>query len=370
MIVEIFVSFLIFFAVWSLGIYGYRNYTTPVGLESTNVWSVHGVFETYSDSVAQKSWDVIGEQLKNYPEIESFAFGSPNFPYHNSSMSTDFDYKSKNVRSEVVNVEPDYPKVMGLNVIKGAWFTKQDTINPTYKLSIITQHLAEELFGKEEPIGKLLNEKESHPQKIIGVVANYKQSNDFEPPGNTMFFPLEDRKHCDLLLKVKPDVGAEFQTKLSKQLAHLGNNWNVEITRMQKKREEKDRAFWVSGLIVLIVCGFLILNVAFGLFGVLFQTIYRRRGEIGIRRAMGATQTQIMFQFVGEIVLIATLGAVVGLFFAIQFPLLHIFDVEAGVYVKAILLSLVSVYGLVILCAVFPSRQAAGVYPAGALHDE
>jgi putative ABC transport system permease protein len=77
-----------------------------------------------------------------------------------------------------------------------------------------------------------------------------------------------------------------------------------------------------------------------------------------------------MQQIIGETAMIATFGLILGLFFAVQFPLLNLFDVSGGVYGLAMLLSVVAVYALVIGCSYFPSRQAAWIYPAEALRED
>ena len=139
---------------------------------------------------------------------------------------------------------------------------------------------------------------------------------------------------------------------------------------MDEMKKEKNTIVTIPLTIAFIVCGFLIINVAFGLFGVLFQNINRRRGEIGIRRAMGATGRDIQGQFVGEMVVLATFSIALGLFFAVQFPLMNVFDVATNIYMWGMLLAVAAVYAIVVLCAWFPSRQAAAIHPAMALHDE
>jgi putative ABC transport system permease protein len=54
----------------------------------------------------------------------------------------------------------------------------------------------------------------------------------------------------------------------------------------------------------------------------------------------------------------------------VQFPLLNVFDLPAGVYVTAIFLSIAFIYLLVLFCSLYPGRQAAAVYPAIALHED
>src|SRR5690349_1265486 len=126
----------------------------------------------------------------------------------------------------------------------------------------------------------------------------------------------------------------------------------------------QDKLVLIPILILFVVCGFLVFNVGLGLFGVLFQNISRRKGEIGLRRAVGATRGQILAYFIGETLVIASFAVVLGVFFAIQAPLLNLFDVEAGVYFAGILLAIASVFAITVLCAFYPSRQAAAIYPA------
>lgn len=126
----------------------------------------------------------------------------------------------------------------------------------------------------------------------------------------------------------------------------------------------------VPMIIGLIVAGFLIINVSLGLFGVLWYNINKRRGEIGLRRAVGATGNAVSKQLVSEALVLATFSLIIGLFFAIQFPILNVFNLQSGVYVQAIVLAVLFIYILVLLCAFYPGRQAAAIYPAVALHEE
>jgi putative ABC transport system permease protein len=124
-------------------------------------------------------------------------------------------------------------------------------------------------------------------------------------------------------------------------------------------------------MIVLSIVGcFLVINVALGLFGVLWYNINKRRGEIGLRRAVGATGSSVSNQLIMESMILATFSLIIGSFFAIQFPLLNVFDLSAGIYLVAILFSIIFIYLLVFLCSLYPGRQAAAIYPAVALHEE
>jgi putative ABC transport system permease protein len=73
---------------------------------------------------------------------------------------------------------------------------------------------------------------------------------------------------------------------------------------------------------------------------------------------------------VSEALLLSTIALVVGCFFAVQFPLLNVFDMPPGVYLTAIGLSVLFIYVLVMICSFYPGKQAAAIYPAVALHED
>jgi putative ABC transport system permease protein len=85
---------------------------------------------------------------------------------------------------------------------------------------------------------------------------------------------------------------------------------------------------------------------------------------------MGATEGKVTIQFLGEIWVIATFSLIIGLLFAIQFPLMHVFDLDSEIYITAIFASIVVIYIIVTLCAWFPSHQASRIHPALALYEE
>lgn len=372
MMTEIFFSFLILFAVCSLGVYNFQNYMTPAGLETNNVWVAFINFNTSNDTTKAQYKELVSQQLKQYPEVESFSYTSSNAPFTFSTMSNSFAYNKKTVSSDVITVEPDFPKAMSMTVAQGRWFTKADMAG-NFVPVVITKHLAKDLLGTEDAVGKIFGGGEeaekSKKMKVVGVVDYYKHKSDFQELDNSLFRPSE-KWDDTMVLKVKPGSGAEVEAKIVRELARLGKDWTIEIQQMGGMKSNRNNLVLVPVLILLIICGFLVFNVALGMFGVLFQTINRRKQEIGVRRAMGATKGAILWHFIGETAVIATFGLILGLFFAVQFPLLNVFDVEASVYLVGMLLAVILIYVLVGICAFYPSRQASVLQPAVVLHEE
>ncbi|HLX91849.1 MAG TPA: FtsX-like permease family protein, partial [Puia sp.] len=90
----------------------------------------------------------------------------------------------------------------------------------------------------------------------------------------------------------------------------------------------------------------------------------------GLRRAVGASGRSVSSQLVSEAMIIATFSLILGMLLAIQFPLLHVFALASDFYLIAMGFAILFIYLLVLICSLYPGRQAAAIYPAVALHEE
>lgn len=375
LMLEILVSFLVIFAVFTMVVYYYKNYRKPINFKYENVWAIQ--FQTEerpgnNDSLIMFH-DALRNQLKAMPEIEAVSFTGHNVPFAMSSMQNNVEYEGVSAGS--VNdymAEEDYARVLGLSMASGRWFSRADA-GQKYRPVVINETLKEKLFGNKEAVGELLDKKSENPLKVIGVVNDIKDKGDYQPTGSGIYRKADTSAHHwmrMLLVKVNPKANTAFEGRLYKSLSGYLKNATIEIEHLSEKRTSRNNMTLIPMIIMMIVAGFLVINVALGLFGVLWYNINRRRSEIGLRRAIGATGQSISRQLVSEALVLSTIALIVGCFFAIQFPLLHVFDMATGVYLTAIGLSVLFIYVLVMICSFYPGKQAAAIYPAVALHED
>jgi putative ABC transport system permease protein len=369
---EILVSFLVIFAISSMLVFYYLNYIKPSGFEYKQVWSIAytNPLKTKDKDTLATFYDQVKSTLASVPQIKDVSFSSYNYPYSNSNSTTGFSYNGKQYdRVNFYQVDEDYDKTLSAKVVEGRWFKKEDRIMKN-NFTVINASLKEAVFGSRSAIGKLIGDDKA---KIVGVIEDIKTSGDFWPAGHGGYKMLDSGSFewiGTILIKVSDKADAAFESRLSKLLARTIPNSNIEIKHLTEMRDSKNADTIIPVIICGIVAGFLIINVALGLFGVLWYNISQRRGEIGLRRAIGASGSSVATQLVTESLLLATLSLIVGSFFAVQFPLLNVFDLPSGVYFIALLLSILFIYILVILCSLYPGRQAAAIHPAIALHEE
>jgi putative ABC transport system permease protein len=174
------------------------------------------------------------------------------------------------------------------------------------------------------------------------------------------------------LIKVRPGTTAAFEEKLMAKLRTIAKGWTFEIKTLGEMRESLLKQMIPFPIMLGAIGAFLMLMVGLGLIGVLWQNVIQRTKEIGLRRATGATTQRIYMQIFGELFVITSVGVAIGIAVVIQFPLLKVigFAVSGKAYMYGLEISFVLIYGLVILCGLYPSYLATRIHPAEALHYE
>jgi len=367
LIVEILVAFLVLFGVMSLLSYNFQNYSKPLGFAYENVWALNISINQDTSAVKEK-YDRIYQRVLDYPEVAQASKSYGNTPFANNQSNRMVVYNKVNIIGDNYGTDENYAKTLGIEVVEGRWYNPGD-LGAKYIPVVINRMAKEKLFGNENPLGKVIKLEGDESWKIVGIVENFKQRGEYQ--ANTpAFFYLNRDASGTILIKVKPGTDANFEAKLMREIGAMQSEWSMEISYLSNLRKSMNEQTAIPSLIFSIVCGFFLLNVALGLFGVLILNIAKRKDEIGLRRALGASGQAITIHFVGEMWVLATLGVVIGVILAIQFPILNVFDLDSSVYIIGILLSVATIYFLVTLCALYPSVQAARIQPATALHEE
>src|ERR1700743_3281162 len=373
---EMLVSFLVIFAVFTLLVFYYSNYKKPMGLGYKNVWIINynNSYKTSNTDSLNLYYETLKQTIKSLPQVQEVSSTADNTPFTQNMNTTGIMFNNK--RLDGVNwytVDDNYKDVLNMQLLEGRWFNKADAIAKNIPI-VINSDLREKLFGKNNAVGKLIGDNDNKTKmRVIGVVQSLKVKGDYAPSSIGIYNRTDTgsfRWLGKFLVKVSPDADAAFEGRLYKTLANYMKNSDVEIEHLTDKRKSINYFTLVPIIVMLIVACFLVINVALGLFGVLWYNINKRRGEIGLRRAIGATGNAVSSQLIKESLILATLSLILGTFFAVQFPLLNVFDLAAGIYITALIMAIVFIYLLVFVCSLYPGKQAAGIYPAVALHEE
>lgn len=370
---EIFASFLVLFGVLSLIIYNANKFGQPLGFNYENVWCLAYMSQELSDSTLSDALNRSRQAAVQHGEVVAASRNTFNTPYTTGFMGGSVSHGDRSILTEYIVTDEHLPDVLDMEIREGRWLEAAD-VATAERVVVLNRQAREELFGEEPALGKtiLFGGDETQPWKVIGVTGNFKTGGEYQLE-EPVIFPnrtASDISADALLIRVKPGTDATFEAALLKELNGIAKGASIELSYLSDQRRQAHNAVKVPMLIAAVVCGFLLLNVGLGLFGVLWFSIRKRRAEIGLRRALGATKGSILGQFLGEAVIIAGFGALLGLFFVVQFPLMGVFGLDSMIYFKAVAVSLVVLFTLVAICALYPSREATTVRPAVVLHEE
>ena len=390
MMSEIFVSFLVLFAVVALAVYTLDNWGRPLGYSIDRVWHVAVDMQQTTDDTFDNQQVVNVRRLmsavREFPEVELVA-GTQLAPYQFGSSSSEYEWRGRRIEFGVAEVTDEFKDLLGLTVIEGRWFGPEDD-GQAYEAVVINRPMRDDLFGAGEAIGQNLSAErrpDGSPEavrRVVGVVEAYREDGEFDGTRNYAIFrksldavaaaaTRSDRPPRNLLIKVRPGTTSAFEEPLLRRLQAEVPAWSYEVTTLAAMRASNIRFALAPLAAVGLVAAFLMLMVALGLLGVLWQNVTQRTREIGLRRAKGAARVNVQRQILGEIAVMTTLALIAGVLVAIQFPLLDvIYFVEPHVYAIGLAISVSAVYLLTLTCAWYPSRMATRVEPAEALRYE
>ncbi len=273
-------------------------------------------------------------------------------------------------------------QTMGLNLVAGRDFTVDEYLNlsdaekatsPVIPAVILNRALAERLFPKVEAVGQLVYVFGSSPSRVVGVVERLLSPQ----PGGTadsqlhsMMFPVRPhfRGGSYLLRAESSQRGAVLNAAVAEMMKIDGQRIVREKARFSDLRvkyyQQDVNMAWLLGC----VCLALLAVTAFGIVGLASFWVQQRTRMIGTRRAMGASQGQILRYFQTENFLLTTVGIVLGMAAAYgislllmrsyELPRLPLWYLPAGAVVLWLL-------GQIAVWA--PARRAASMPPVAAL---
>lgn len=377
--VEITISFIVLFTVVAFATLYAHNYGRPLGFDPHQVWKVTidtklSTDDYWTPEMAEQIRQ-LNLAVRDMPEIESSA-GALVAPYDFGGSYTQTKIDGREIPYQQDEVTDDFDDVLGLEIVRGRWFSREDD-GALPAPMVINAYLANELFGSEDPVGRIVGAGDDDPgSRVIGVVSEFRKDGEFSSPSSFAFnrANLNDPKSRpprQMLIKVQPGTGAAFEEKLVGRLQQVARGWSFEVEPVADARDRTLRA-WLAPLATGgLVAVFLLLMVGLGLTGVLWQNVTRRTREIGIRRVQGATVWDIHSQILGELLVVTTLALLVGAVIVLQIPLIDPFGiVNLSDFATAILVSAGLIYLLTFLCGLYPSVLATRVQPVEALrHD-
>jgi putative ABC transport system permease protein len=278
-------------------------------------------------------------------------------------------------------VFPEYRWVRNLVIVTGRFFDEQDA-QVRNKVGVITVKLAEDLYGSPDAaIGQVLKFS-GLPFTVIGtfkesvetfgqtevqsntMVISYSVSRLFTntPTVKLIYFSVADQS---LVPQATDEIKRVLQSRHRPESVYSVQNLSQLLVVAERTANALTMVLLAVSLVVLLVSGIGIMNI-------MLATVSARIREIGIRKAIGATNREIQFQFLSEAILISLFGGIVGIIvgLALPFSVRFVSDYRLPISGWSAIVALVVSSAVGILFGTVPASRAAQLDPVESLRYE
>jgi len=294
-------------------------------------------------------------------------------------------YRNRNTDVNVIGTTPTFLSVRDFETAQGRFLTQVD-IKRSNQVTVLGADLADRLFGSTQPIGQQMRIKNATYQ-VVGVL-EAKGSGFGTDYDDAAFVPITTMANrivgrtspygipLTYLVASAKDTSsveaAEFQLRNLLRLRHKLSGEDDFTIRSQK--DALEIVGRVTGALTIMLGAIASISLfvgGIGIMNIMLVSVTERTQEIGLRKAIGATQQDILVQFTIEAVILAVAGGLLGTAFGVGGVLLvgALSPLEAGISPVAIALAVGVSGGIGLFFGVIPARQAAQLDPIVALRS-
>ncbi|HWR98097.1 MAG TPA: ABC transporter permease [Candidatus Methanoperedens sp.] len=291
-------------------------------------------------------------------------------------------YANKNTRTTVFGTAPTYFRIRDVQIERGRLFTEGE-VDRMARVGVIGPTAAKNLFGESDPVGEVIKVKGIN-FTIVGLAKT--KGEGWGSPDDRIIVPYTTA--MQILLGVTYLREIDVQTADEKVLAGVqekvaalirerhrireGADDDFQITNMDEIRKNASEVTDIFKYLLGGIAAISLLVGGIGIMNIMLVTVTERTREIGIRKAIGAQERHILFQFIIEAVIISGLGGLLGLGVGLLAAWLvpQFGPLKTNVEPASALLAIGVAAGVGIFFGFYPAWRAARLDPIEALRHE
>ncbi|MBD2040759.1 ABC transporter permease [Microcoleus sp. FACHB-672] len=294
-------------------------------------------------------------------------------------------YRNKNISATIMGTTPEYLSVRSFDIAKGRFLMNLD-LQRQEDVVVLGSEIAQQLFGNKNPLGEQIRLKNVSLQ-VIGVMqpkgSSFGENQDMNVyvPITTMARRIVGRSSpygiqvTFISVSIQDEASmkkAQFQIENLLRLRHKIINEDDFTVRNQQ--ELMNTLGSITGALTLLLAATAAISLfvgGIGIMNIMLVSVTERTKEIGLRKAIGASQQDILVQFMIESVILSVVGGLIGVGFGISgIMLIGAFTpLKGGVSLVAIAMATSISGGIGFFFGVVPARQAARLDPIVALRS-
>jgi len=293
-------------------------------------------------------------------------------------------YQNKNWTTSVAGVNANFQDVNNWTMTSGRFFSDKNVQNRE-RVAVVGQTVVKNLFADEDPVGKEIRVK-NIPFRVIGVLKSKGNGTMGNDQDDTVLIPyttsMERVEGIDYLRRVyvvaKDDEGIDrLQADIENLLRvrHNIKDTNLDDFNIQNMKSIMETVAQTTGTFTLFLGAVAAISLVvggIGIMNIMLVSVTERTREIGVRKALGATYSVIVTQFLIEAVVISLMGGFIGIAFGIGAS--KVIGMVSGmstiVSVPTIIMSFAFSMAIGLIFGIYPARKAAKLNPIDALHYE
>ena len=293
-------------------------------------------------------------------------------------------YQNKNWTTSVAGVNANFQDVNNWTMTSGRFFSDKNVQNRE-RVAVVGQTVVKNLFADEDPVGKEIRVK-NIPFRVIGVLKSKGNGTMGNDQDDTVLIPyttsMERVEGIDYLRRVyvvaKDDEGIDrLQADIENLLRvrHNIKDTNLDDFNIQNMKSIMETVAQTTGTFTLFLGAVAAISLVvggIGIMNIMLVSVTERTREIGVRKALGATYSVIVTQFLIEAVVISLMGGFIGIASGIGAS--KVIGMVSGmstiVSVPTIIMSFAFSMAIGLIFGIYPARKAAKLNPIDALHYE
>jgi putative ABC transport system permease protein len=294
-------------------------------------------------------------------------------------------YRNRNSNSLVTGTTPEFPSVRSFNIAKGRFFNDID-VKRNNQVVILGSEVVEKIFGYQDPIGQSVRIKDVSFE-VIGVMEpkgtflGNNQDDAVFIPLSTMANRLRGRTSpygvqiswIAISARNRDSISAA-QFQIENLLRRRHKIVGEDDFGVQTQEDILQIVNAVTGALTIMLAAIAAISLVVGGIGVMnimLVSVRERTQEIGLRKAVGAREQDILIQFMIEAIILSAAGGIIGTAIGVSGVLLvgAFSPLKAGISPIAILVAVGVSGGIGLFFGVVPARQAAKLDPIVALRS-
>lgn len=274
----------------------------------------------------------------------------------------------------IMGTSEDVFRLLNLELLIGKEFSRSD-VSGKSKKAVLGYTVAEKLFTDPElAVGKIIKAS-GQRYTVIGVL---KKKGDREMDGGA-FVPYSstfgninpDKTFFTIYIGASSDKTLEsVKVGIKEALLKRYEKDDFSVTEQSQILSSINSIFAIINTVLIAIGSISLFVGGIGIMNIMYSTVTERTKEIGIRRAIGATEKDVLTQFLAESVVLSLLGGVAGLLLAVIVVLITRIFFPASINFVAVLVAIVVSSAIGIIFGVFPARRAAKLSPIDAIRYE